>query len=46
MDNFHYLREGVEAEVEEVMEVIEVKLEEVEVTMEEIGKEITHLDSL
>ena len=37
MENFHYLEEGVEGEVEETMEGVEVTMEEVE----EIGKEIT-----
>ena len=37
------LEEGVEVEEEEIMEATMV---EVEVIMEEIGKEITHLDSL
>jgi len=46
MENFHYLEEGVEVEVEEIMEVVEVTMEEVEVIMGEIEKEITHLDSL
>ena len=46
MDNFYYLEEGVEVEVEETMEEAEVTMEEVEETMGEIGKEITHLDSL
>jgi len=37
MENFHYLEEGLE---------VEVTMERVEENMGEIGKEITHLDSL